>query len=107
VDDIQPVVEIHVPLVADPQAVDDDPRFGWIDTIEEHLAELEGDDAEPYDDGEEWGDEYVFFLTGDERTMLTVAATVAQLSGVPAGVYAMVTDSDADELGLGRRVDLT
>jgi hypothetical protein len=34
------------------------------------------------------------------------ASQVAALDGVPAGVFAMVTDDAAEEFGLGRRVDL-
>jgi len=36
-----------------------------------------------------------------------VAADVAALPGVPQGVFAIVTDDEAEEMGVGRRVRLT
>jgi hypothetical protein len=41
-----------------------------------------------------------------EADLLAVAARVAALSGVPSGVFAMVTDAGAKEIGAGRRVEL-
>ncbi|WP_269814327.1 hypothetical protein [Lentzea terrae] len=37
---------------------------------------------------------------------MATASRTAKLDGVPPGVYAMVTDDEAEEFGLGRRVDL-
>jgi hypothetical protein len=105
----QPIVEIHVPLVPDPDLPPGAYPFPWIDDIEETL-ELGAEDGEYeiYDDAEELGDEYVFFLTGDdERALLVVATQVANLAGVPDGTFAVVTDEDQQDLGTGRRVDLS
>lgn len=102
------VVEIHVPLTPTPGLDPGAYPFPWIDLIEEFLAESEEDGSfEVPDDGEEFGDVYVFFVSGaDEATLLGVASRVAALDRVPAGVFAMVTDSEAAEFGLGRRVAL-
>ena len=81
-------------------------RFPWIDVIMEHLFELDGSRGEMYDDGEELGDEYLFFVSGAaEAELISLAREVANLPGVPAGAYATVTDTDAD-MGLGTRVEL-
>lgn len=103
------VVELHVPLEPDKDVPEGDYRFPWIDDIVEAIAELEDTtDTELYDDAEEFGDHYVFFLTGpDEASVISSAGALATRSGVPAGVFAMVSDSDAAEFGLGRRVDIT
>ncbi|GAA1120585.1 hypothetical protein GCM10009630_17910 [Kribbella jejuensis] len=59
-------------------------------------------------EGEEVGDAYVYFITAaSEATLLRVAADVAALPGVPRGVFAMVTDDEAANLGAGRRVPLS
>ncbi|MGI5486731.1 hypothetical protein [Microtetraspora malaysiensis] len=102
------VVEIHVPLREASGLADTDYPFPWIDEIEEFLYEVEQQgQAEVYDDGEEFGDVYVFFITGaDEEALLAVASRAATLDGVPAGTFAVVTDDNAEEFGLGRRVDL-
>ena len=105
----QPIVEIHVPLTPDPDIAPGAYPFPWIDDIEETL-ELGAEDGtyEVYDDGEELGDEYVFFITGDdEADLLLVATQVANLAGVPDGTFAVVTDEDQQDLGTGRRVELT
>ncbi|WP_433833057.1 hypothetical protein ACQP2E_17815 [Actinoplanes sp. CA-015351] len=98
------MVEIHVPLTPAPGG----PQFRWIDTIEDFLIELEDEGAaESYDDGEEFGDHYVFFINGGtEQALLAAASRVATLDGVPAGAFAVVTDDEADEMGAGRRVSL-
>lgn len=102
------VVEIHVPLVAAPGLVDDEYPFPWIDDVQDFLADLdEQGDVQEYDDGEEDGDVYIFFITGtSESALLGVAAEVAALDRVPAGAFAMVTDDEAEEFGMGRRVAL-
>lgn len=99
------LVEIHVPLVATVPPGREYP-FPWIDSIMEFLADLDGTSGEMYDDGEELGDEYLFFVSdASESDLLSIARRVANLPGVPAGVYALVTDTEAD-MGDGRRVDL-
>ncbi|MBT2518288.1 hypothetical protein [Agromyces sp. ISL-38] len=101
------VVEIHVPLIAATGVAEGEYPFSWIDTIEEYIVQLDGERGEIYDDGEEFGEEYLFFVAGaPEAELLALAAAVAVLPGVPGGVYAMVTDSTALEFGLGRRVEL-
>jgi hypothetical protein len=99
------LIEIHVPLT--PSGVPEgEYAFPWIDTVMEHLMELDGDAGEMYDDGEEWGDEYLFFVAGaPESELLRLAREVANLPGVPEGSYATVTDTAAD-MGGGRRVEL-
>ncbi|MET9226313.1 hypothetical protein [Lentzea sp. NPDC003310] len=102
------VIEIHVPLRPAPAVEEDEYPFPWIDVIEEFLGGLEEDgELEVFDDGEESGDEYVFFVTGaDEQELLAAASRVARLDDVPTGAYAVVSDSEAAEWGLGRRVTL-
>ncbi|TMR19256.1 hypothetical protein ETD86_20550 [Nonomuraea turkmeniaca] len=102
------VVEIHVPLVADPRVPEDDYAFPWIEVIDEFVFEREQQgEAEVFDDSEEFGDVYVFFISGaDEDTLLSIASRAAVLDGVPVGAYAMVTHDEAGSFGLGRRVDL-
>lgn len=101
------LVEIHVPLVATAGDAGDAADLSWIDDVEELLFGLEDQGrGEVYDDGEEFGDEYVFFVwNAPEIDLVGIAREVAQLGGVPAGAYARVTDTDAD-MGEGRRVDL-
>lgn len=102
------VVEIHVPLVASAGVEEGEYAFPWIDAIEAYLFELEGDErGEMFDDGEEWGEEYLFFVwQGTEQSLLGLARAIANLPGVPGGVYAVVTDTNSTEMGSGRRVDL-
>ncbi|WP_091561337.1 hypothetical protein [Micromonospora pattaloongensis] len=102
------VVEIHVPLVATPGLTEDQYAFPWTEDVEDFLAGLdEQGDVQQYDDGEECGEAYVFFITGSrEEALLAVATRVATLDGVPAGAFAVVTDDEAEEFGMGRRVDL-
>lgn len=105
----QPIVEIHVPLTPDPDVPAGEYPFPWIDDIEETLEiGADGGRYEVYDDGEELGDEYVFFITGEEEAELLAAATqVVNLAGVPDGAFAVVTDEDQQDLGTGRRVELS
>ncbi len=105
------VVEIHVPLTLPKELEDGEYPFPWIDDVMEFLAELEDDPraggAAMYDDGEEWEGDYVFFISGaSEESLVAVARRIAQLPGVPTGTFAMVTDADAEEIGLGTRVEL-
>ncbi|MGA3541833.1 hypothetical protein ACK8GE_21375 [Micromonosporaceae bacterium DT194] len=102
------IVEIHVPLVAAQGVAEDEYAFPWIDDVQDFLADLgEQGDVREYDDGEEYGDVYVFFLTGTrEEGLLDVASRVATLDGVPTGTFAMITDDEAEEFGMGRRVNL-
>lgn len=104
------IVEIHVPLAGaggEPPRGNDGP-MPWVDEVEEHLYGEEDQGAlEVYDDGEEADGDYVFCITGDsERDLLAAANRVAQLPGVPRGAYAIVTDDEVEELGVGRREEL-
>ena len=105
----EPVVEIHVPLVPRPGLPDDAYPFPWIREIDDFLADLEErGETEVFDEGEEVGKVYIFVITGpDPQRLLEVAAQVAARPGVPRGAFAMVTDDDAEDFGLGRRVVLT
>jgi hypothetical protein len=104
---VTPIVEIHIPLVAAPGLAPGEYPFPWIDQVDQYIGELDpSSGAQGYDDGEELGDDYVFFITGDhEDRLLSVAGEVAALSGVPSGVYAVITD-DQHDMGDGRRVEL-
>jgi len=100
------IVEIHVPLTPTPGLDKGEYQYPWIDDIEEHLAQLDGSAGGEFDDGEEVGDEYLFFVAGaTEVKLIELARRVSMLKGVPSGVYAIVNDADGD-LGTGRRVDL-
>jgi len=102
---VELLVETHVPLTPSDVA-EGEYRFPWMDSIMDFLMELDGSRGEMYDDGEELGNEYVFFVYGaPEADLLSLAREVAALPGVPLGVYATVTDTDAD-MGGGARVDL-
>ncbi|MDY7088731.1 MAG: hypothetical protein SYR96_26950 [Actinomycetota bacterium] len=94
------MVEIHFPGTGD----DDE----WIDDVGDYMIDLEDEfGVEEYEDSERIGDEVVFFLAGSrERTLLAAASRVAVRDGVPTGAYAMVTDTAAAEVGMGRRVKL-
>jgi hypothetical protein len=103
------LVEIHIPLPAPEQveAGEQEHPFVWIEEVDEFLAGLHGEELEVFDDGEQYGDVYIFLIAGaDERTLLSAASRVAGLEGVPAGAFAMVTEDAAEEFGMGRRVDL-
>jgi hypothetical protein len=93
------LVEIHVPMTDD---------IEWIDDIGDYLIDLEEElGLEEYDDGEQYGDVYIFFIAGaSEKTLLAAASRVAAREGVPAGAFAMVTDTSAPQFGMGRRVNL-
>ncbi|MFE3829378.1 hypothetical protein [Streptomyces sp. NPDC059092] len=99
------VVEIHVPVTEAPGAPEGSSPFPCIDQVEDFLAEQEA--AEAYDDGEECDGVYVFFIAGaTEEVLLDVASGTAGLPGIPGGAFAMVTNDEAEEVGLGRRVEL-
>ncbi|MET9311962.1 hypothetical protein ABZX12_09065 [Kribbella sp. NPDC003505] len=105
------VVEIHVPLNGAGGIAPGDPgyEFGWIDVIEDFLDDESSDGSfDIYDDGEEIDGAYVFFVAGaPEDILLSVAANVAALPGVPSGAVAVVTDDTSEEVGAGRRVALS
>ncbi len=107
----QLIVEIHLPLVDTGvrSAENPDFAFGWIFEVEEYLAKHEDTGGfEVYDDAEEHGNAYLFFLTGaNERTLLSVAADVSRLPGVPKGAYAIITNDEAEEMGVGQRSPLS
>ncbi|GGL95358.1 hypothetical protein GCM10010129_44070 [Streptomyces fumigatiscleroticus] len=100
------VVEIHVPLLPTPGLSNGTHPFPWIDEVEDFLSGLEDQGvSEVFDEGEEDGDAYVFFIAGASRhDLLAVASRVATLPGVPAGTTAFVSSDEAEELGAGRRV---
>ncbi|MGY3204723.1 hypothetical protein [Streptomyces sp. TE5632] len=102
------VVEIHVPLLPTPELPEGAYPFPWIEEIEDFLSDLEDrGDVEVFDDGEEDEDAYVFFVAGaGEQELLAAASRVATLPGVPAGAFAVVSDDEAEEFGLGRHVAL-
>lgn len=101
------VVEIHVPLTPAEDVAEGEYAFLWIDAIEEHLFGLEEGSGrgELYDDGEESDGEYIFFVwNAPDEDLVALARKVSQLPGVPAGAYAVVTDTDAEEFGVGRKI---
>lgn len=102
------VVEIHVPLTPVPDVTPGEYAYPWILDVEDRLTELEdGGRLEVFDDGEEDGEEYVFFITGaSQEELLRAASRIATGTGVPAGAYAVLSSDDAEGLGLGERVDL-
>ncbi len=107
-DSSQLVIEVHVPLLPSPDLDPEDYQFPWIEEVDDFIAEGEHEGTvEMFDDGEENDGWYIFFLTGgSEDDLLIFATAIAALPGVPAGTFAMVTDSDADDFGLGRKVEL-
>ncbi|MEU9889691.1 hypothetical protein [Sphaerisporangium sp. NPDC051011] len=102
------VVEIHVPLRETPGLAATDYPFPWIDEIEEFLYDLElQGQIKVFDDGEQDGEVYVFFIAGaDEETLLLAASLAVTRDRVPADAFAMITDDEAPEFGLGHRIDL-
>lgn len=99
------IVEIHIPLVETPGIPEGSHPFPWIDRIDDFLVDLE--EAEDYDESEEYDGAHVFFVTGaPETVLLAVASRVAALPGVPGGAFAVVSDQEAEEIGVGRRVEL-
>ena len=101
------VVEVHVPLIPDPSAGKDEYAYPWLLDLNEHFDQLDESDGETFDDGEEVGEDYIYFLTGQpESVLLKTASEAVRRTGVPPGAYAVVTTADAEEFGQGRRVDL-
>ncbi len=98
------LVEVHVPLPAEAGRWWRPAR--WIRDVENFLES--DDEAAVYDDGEEYEGHYVFFIwDAPLERLLALAAEAVALPGVPSGAFAMVTDTDAAEFGLGRRVELS
>lgn len=59
------------------------------------------------DEGEEHDGEYLFFLAdASEEALLELAREVRALPCVPPETYAVVSTTEAEEWGIGRRVDL-
>jgi len=103
------IVEVHVPLAPERHAIEDDDVFPWIDEVIEFVLHLEDEGSlEMWDDGEEWDAHFVFTL-GDapEADLLAAAYSIAALPGVPSGVFAIVSDSGAEEYGVGSRIDIS
>jgi hypothetical protein len=62
------IIEIHVPFHPAPVVPEGEYPFPWIDVIEDFLHGLEEEGGiEVFDDGEEYGDAYVFFITGSNE----------------------------------------
>lgn len=102
------VVEIHIPLTPAPDLGEGDYPFPWIESVEEFVFGLEGEGGEAYDDGEEHDGHYMFDVwQGSEDELLAIARRVAEIPGVPTGVFAVVTDTDRESFGEGRRVELS
>jgi hypothetical protein len=102
------LVEIHVPLTPTPGLPSGAYPLPWIEQVEDFLVDLEDEGAaEAYDAATSLGDHFVFLLAGaTEAGLLSAASRVAALDGVPVGAFALVTDTDAPDMGTGRRVDL-
>jgi hypothetical protein len=109
--DGQLVLEIHIPLTGNGGVLPGEPEyeFGWIDDIEEYLEDESSDGSfDIYDEGEDFGATYIFFVSGAaEEVLLTVARNVAVLPGIPSGAFAVVTDDQSEEMGTGRRIALS
>ena len=102
------VLEIHNPLLSPPGLSDGAYPFPWIRVVDEFLAALEEQgELEVFDEGEEFGQFYVFFIAAAGLDqLLAVANQVATLDAVPAGTLAIVSDDEAEQMGRGRRVPL-
>jgi hypothetical protein len=103
------VVEVHVPLTADRNVGEGENPFPWIEDLHEFTQELEeSGDVFIVEEGDEFDGAYVIVITGaEESALLGVANRVASLPGIPTGVFAMLTDDEAEELGQGTRVDVS
>ena len=102
------VVEIHVPLTPDRNAVEGENPFPWIEDLEEFTTALEETgEAFVVEEGDEFEGHYVIVLTGaEESTLIALANRVSAMPGIPTGVFAMLTDDEAEELGQGTKVDV-
>jgi len=102
------VVEIHVPLVSPAGLPADAFPFPWMRVVEDFLEDLDrGGEIEVFDEAEELGRFYIFFISGaPTEQLLQVAGKVAALPVVPSGAFAVVSDDEAEEMGRGRRVPL-
>ncbi|MGA7147526.1 MAG: hypothetical protein WBX17_03430 [Microbacterium sp.] len=103
------VVEIHVPLTPMKGLGEGEYPLPFLETIENFLFGLDEVDGggEMYDDGEQLDAEYLYFVwQASENELIDLARRIADLPGVPAGVYAVVTDSESEEMGVGERVTL-
>lgn len=102
------LVEVHVPLIPTPD-LDPEDQFDWIDTVLDFLEELDDSgELSMYDDGDSLDDVYVFSIhNATEEQLLAAARRIADLPGVPTGVFAVVTDTEAEEYGQGERHDIT
>jgi len=108
-DEVSLIIEVHVPLAPERNAISDDDVFPWIDEVIEFVLHLEDEGSlEMWDDGEEWDAHFVFTL-GDapEAELLAAAYSIAALPGVPSGVFAIVSHSTAEEYGVGSRIDIS
>lgn len=103
----EPLIEVHIPLV--PAVVPEGQYpYPYLESIEDFLFRLDGQGrGEMYDDGEEHDGEYLFFLAdASEEVLLDLARQLKALPGVPPETYAIVSTKDAEEWGVGRRVDV-
>jgi len=80
------LVEIHIP-VPTPEEMEAGERehpFVWTEKVEDFLAELHGEELEVFDDGEQDGDVYIFFVAAaDERTLLQFCLAEAETTAAP------------------------
>ena len=104
----EPVVEVHIPLIPAEDGVEGGYPFPYLETVENLLFGLDGQGrGEMLDGGEEYQGEYLYFLANaPESALLELAAAIRDLPGVPSETYAVVSDTDAEEWGAGRRVEL-
>ena len=102
------VVEIHVPLEPDRTVGEGENPFPWIEDLQTFTEELEeSGDAFVVEEGDEFDGSYVIVLTGaEESALIGLANRVANLPGIPTGVFAMLTDDEAEELGQGTKVEI-
>ena len=102
------LVEVHIPLTPTPD-LDPEDQFDWIDTVLDFLEELEDSgEVALYDDGESLDGIYVFSIhNATQAELLAIARRVADLPGVPTGVFAVVTDIEAENYGEGERFDIS
>lgn len=103
------VVEVHLPLTPDTTITEGENPFPWIDDVSEFVADLDASgEAFVVDEGDEFDGCYVVVITGaEESTLLGIAGRLATLPGAPTGVFAMVTNDEAEEFGTGTRIDIS